>query len=108
MLLKRYKKELIILTIQLLMFYVYPVFAMFPMGMVLMILTVTLLLSAVLGCISGNRIKFLYPVAVALLFIPSVWIYYNESALVHALWYLVVSAVGLLLGIAVRRIFKIC
>lgn len=110
MFLKRFRTELIAVAIQAVMFYIYPLFAASagPMGMVFLILAATFLVSAILGCVSGNTTKFLYPAAAAVLFIPSVWIYYNESALVHALWYLVVSAVGLLLGIAARRIFKIC
>ena len=40
---------------------------------------------------------------VAILFIPSIPIYYNESALVHSVWYLVVSSVGLLIGVIIKK-----
>ena len=98
---KRYSKELLILFLQLLLFYVYPSFAApaGPMGMVLIILIVTFLLSFFAGLICRSRLKYLYPAAAALLFIPSVFIYYNESALVHSLWYLAFSSVGLLIGL---------
>ena len=101
---KRYIKEIIILFLQLFMFYIFPLFAgpTDAMGMVFLILFATILLSFILGIISENKIKFLYPVAIALLFIPSVWIYYNESALVHSMWYLIVSLVPLLLGSFIR------
>ena len=103
---KKYIKEAIIFLIQLLMFYVFPLFAgpTDAMGMVLLIIWATLSLSLVLGAMSGNKLKYLYPFATALAFIPSVFIYYNESALIHAVWYLVVSGVGLLVGSIARRL----
>ena len=103
---KKFAKEIIILFIQLLMFYVFPLFAgsTDAIGMVLLILLSTILLSYVLGAISNNKVKYLYPVAISVLFIPSVFIYYNESALVHALWYLVVSTADLLIGALARAI----
>ena len=72
------------------------------MGMVLIIVMVTALLSVVLGGISGTHIKFFYPAIIAVLFIPSVFIYYNGSAMAHALWYLIISAAGMLVGTLVR------
>jgi len=44
---------------------------------------------------------------VSLLFLPSVPIWYNSSALVHALWYLVISAVGLALGCLIRLLARL-
>ena len=104
---KRYIKELIILFLQLFMFYIFPLFIgpTDAMGMVVLIIFATLLLSFILGLISGNKIKFLYPPAIALLFIPSVFIYYNETALVHALWYLIISTVALMFGTLIHFIF---
>jgi len=101
---KPYKKELAVLCLQLFMFYIFPLFAgpTDAMGMVFLILWATLLLSAVLGCISCQKIKYLYPLAVAALFIPSNFIHYGGGAMVHALWYLVVSGVGILIGAGIR------
>ena len=89
---KRYLKESVILLVQLFMFYIFPLFAgpTDAMGMVLLIILSTFLLSVVIGCISKEKIKYLYPLIVAVIFIPSVFIYYNSSALVHSLWYLIV------------------
>ena len=103
---KKYLKEIIIFLLQLFMFYIFPVFAgpTDTMGMVLLIILVTLLLAAILGTISNNKIKYCYPILVALLFIPSIWIYYNESALIHSVWYLVISALGLLIGMAINKL----
>ncbi|MBE6153556.1 MAG: hypothetical protein E7166_04965 [Firmicutes bacterium] len=103
---KRYLKEIIILLIQLFMFYVFPLFAgpTDAIGMVLIIIFVTALLSALIGSISKEKIKYLYPVVIATLFIPSVFIYYNESALIHSIWYLVISSIGLLVGIIIEKL----
>ena len=74
------------------------------MGMVVLMLLATLVLSLILTIISKEKIKYLYPLVVAIIFIPSIFIYYNESALVHALWYFVISALGLLMGIIFSKI----
>lgn len=101
---KKYLKEIIILILQLLMFYVFPLFAgpTDAIGMVFLIILSTLLLSFILGCISNQYIKFLYPLIIAVLFVPSVFIYYNSSALIHTVWYLVVSSAGVGVGALVH------
>lgn len=103
---KKYLKEIIIVLLQLFIFYIYPLFAGFTdvMGMILLIILVTLLLAIILGATSNNKIKYGYPILIALLFIPSIWIYYNESALIHSVWYFVISLVGLLIGIVINKL----
>ena len=103
---KKYLKEIIILLLQLFMFYIFPLFAgpTDAMGMVLLIKLSTFSLSFVLSCISKNRIKYLYPVIISILFIPSVFIYYNESALIHSIWYLVISSIGIIIGLIINFI----
>ena len=63
---KRYIAEIVIFCIQLFMFYISPLFAgpTDGMGMVVLILFATLILSILLGSISKNRIKYVYPAAV--------------------------------------------
>ena len=68
------------------------------MGAVFLMLLATVVLSLVLGILSRHAVKWAYPAACAVVFLPTVPIYYNSSALVHALWYLVVAAVGLAVG----------
>lgn len=46
-----------------------------------------------------NRFKWYYPILVGLLFIPSVFISYNESALIYAPIYAVISSLGAFLGL---------
>ena len=98
--LKKFIFEMIILGFQLFLFYIFPLF-LGPtdvIGMVLFMISATVLLSLVIGCVSTHQIRFFYPFVTAIIFIPSVFLYYNESALVHSVWYLVVSSVGMLLG----------
>ena len=108
--LKRYLKEIIIFILQLLVFYVYPPIALpviiSGMEIVLVIMLLTLVLSFVLGVISDNKIKLLYPVAITIVFIPSVFIFYNESALIHSVWYLVISAIGLYPVSGIKALIK--
>lgn len=103
---KKYIKEIIILSIQIFVFYILPLFAgpTDMMGLVLLIILATLLLSTIIGSISKEKNKYLYPIIVAILFIPSIFIYYNESALIHSVWYLVVSMVGMLIGTIIYKL----
>lgn len=103
---KKFLKEFILLLIQLFMFYIFPLFAgpTDAMGMVFLIIVATFILSFILGIVSNQKIKYIYPLLIAIIFIPSVFIYYNESALIHSVWYLVISTAGLLLEIILRKI----
>ena len=105
---KKYLKEIVILFIQIFMFYIFPLFMYLfePIGMVILILFTTIILSMLLAIISKNKIKYLYPIVISILFIPSVFIFYNESALIHCIWYLVVSISGLLIGSIIKLIMK--
>ena len=103
---KKIIKEIIILLIQIFMFYIYPIYAgsIDPMGMVFFIWLSVLILSIIIGSISKEKIKYLYPIIISILFIPSVFIYYNVSALVHTLWYLVISSIGLVFGTVIYKL----
>lgn len=105
---KKYIKEMVIILLQLFMFYISPLFAgpRDMIGMVLLIVLATLFLALVIGIISDKKIKYLYPLLVAIMFMPSIFIYYNESALIHSVWYLVVSTVGLLIGTLIHILTK--
>ena len=103
---KKYLKEIIILIIQLFMFYIFPLFAgpTDAMGMVFIIIITTFILSTIIGTIPKHKIKYLYPITISLLFIPSIFIYYNESALIHSLWYLVISTIGIIIGLIFNKL----
>lgn len=106
---KKHLKEIIIFSLQILVFYILPLFAgpTDMMGLVFLIIFLTLALSLVLGAISGSWVKYFYPLATSAIFIPSVFIYYNSSALVHALWYLVISVVGIGIGTGIYYLSKV-
>lgn len=101
-------KEIIVLLCQLILFYVLPMMAgpTDMMGVVLLLILGTCILSLILTVISEKKIKYLYPVVVAILFCPSILIYYNSSACVHILWYLIVSLIGMIIGIGIRKLIN--
>ena len=106
---KRYLKEIIILLIQLFMFYIFPLFAgpTDAMGMVLIIIIIsTFVLSILIASISKEKLKYLYPLIIAVLFIPSVYIHYNDSALIHSVWNFVVSSIGMCIGTIIYKLFN--
>lgn len=65
---KKYLKEILILLIQLFMFYVFPLFAgpTDVMGMIVLLILATLLLSILIGSISNLKVKYLYPIIIAI------------------------------------------
>ncbi len=103
---KKYLKEIIVLLLQLFMFYIFPLFVgpTDTMGMVILIIFATFLFSILIGSISKEKLKCFYPLISAILFIPSVFIHYNESALIHSLWYFVISTAGLLIGTVIYKL----
>lgn len=103
---KRYIKEIIIFVLQMFMFYIFPLFVgpTDAMGMVVLILLSTIIFSMILTSVSCKRIKYIYPLIVAIMFIPSVYIYYNETALVHSLWYLVSGYIGYIIGLVIYKL----
>jgi len=105
---KQRMKEIIALAVQLALFYALPLTAgpTDMMGLVLLLLLSSFALAALLGGLSGSRIKHAFPAAAALLFIPSIFVYYNDSAIIHAAWYFAASEAGLLAGSLVRRLIK--
>lgn len=77
---KRYLQEIIIFILQAFIFYLLPMCMgnIGAIGMVFLLLFLTFTLSIIIGSIAKNKIKFLYPIIVSLMFIPSMFIYYNE------------------------------
>ena len=104
---KKCWKEIIIVIAQLLVFYVFPLIAEpdETMGMVALSLITTFVLAVIMGIVSRKRVKYLYSILVPVLFIPSIFIYYNDSALIYIVWYFVNSLAALLIG---NFIYFIC
>ena len=103
---KTYAVEVVVLFLQVLVFYVSPAAAgpTDAMGMVFLMLVATLVLAVLLGRLSKHWSKYLWPFIVAVAFLPSVWVWYNSSATIHAVWYMVLSAAGVLIGSFLRKL----
>lgn len=97
-------KESVVIFIQLLFFYVLPLFT--PkgqeMGLILFVVVATLILSSIFGFISNNKLKYFYPIFISVLFIPSIFIYYNDSAFIYVFWHLLEAYLGLLIGVGIK------
>lgn len=105
---KKIIKETVIWFLQIFMFYIFPFFGgpTDGMGIVVVLILSTFFLSLLMGALSELKAKYFYPLSVAVVFIPTVMLHYNESALIHALWYLVISAVGVAVGSLIRLAVK--
>lgn len=100
---KKYLSFIILVLFELFMFYIFPLFCgpTDAIGMVLLILIATFILSFICGFLK-NRVKYSFPILISILFIPSIYIYYNESAWIHTIWYFVVSLIGLSFSLLVN------
>lgn len=105
----KYLKEIVAVLTQILVFYVSPLFAgpTDTMGVIVLMLILTLTTSIIYGIVSNEKIKYLFPVIVALVYLPTVFIYFNESALVHTAWYLIISMVGIIVGTVINKVINI-
>ena len=105
---KKHLKEIIIFIIQLLVFYILPLFAgpADTMGLVVLLILCTFILPLILGIIPNNNIRFLYPIVISILFIPSVFIYYNNSALIYTIWFIVDAYIGIFIGSLIHIIIN--
>jgi hypothetical protein len=101
--LKKYRKEIIILIIQIILFYILPLIAN-NISKDAMVITIflnmifTFIMSLIIYSISKYKIKYLYPILVFILFIPSGCIYYPQwdAIIIYALFHLIVSLIVML------------
>ena len=106
----KYKKEIIAGLIQLAVFWLIPLFCSLLRGkggaifMVMLMLAGTIALSAFLCIGSANKVKYFFPLFAAAMFFPTVPVYYNSSALIHSLWYLTASCIGMGMGALKKKI----
>ncbi len=100
----KYKKELAAAAVQLAIFWLVPLLFSLSRGkggaifMVQLMLIGTIALSAFLCAGSENKAKYLFPVFAAVMFLPTVPVYYNSTALIHSLWYFIASWIGVGMG----------
>ena len=92
-------------------FIVFITFYLFPMlikdtgsGMFILLIVIPLI-TFITSIIYGlkNTFDFLYPLIIAILFIPTLFIYYNISAWTYILVYSMIAVVGELLGKTLQK-----
>ena len=105
---KKYLNLIIFLILQVLIFYLLPLVMTSDSFLIVifLMLILTFLLTVICTILLDMKIKYFYPLIVALIFIPTVFIYYNESALIHTLWYFLDSLIGLMIGICIYKLRK--
>lgn len=104
---KKYSNLIVLSILQFCLFYIVPLLVNRneAIAMVVMLLLGTFLLSILAG-ITKFEFKILYPLLVVFLFAPTIPIYYNFSAIVHIIWYSVISYTGLGIGMLITWIQK--
>lgn len=100
---------IISLTINTLLFYLLPLFSgpTDVMGLIVLLLISTLILSFIVGMFCTFKAKYLYPLIIAIVFLPTIFIYYNISATLYVLFHFIVSLIGLIIGLILRYLVNI-
>ena len=98
------KKNWINYFIILIAFYIVPMLIK-DTGSGMFILLIVCLITLITSLIYGlrNTVDFIYPLIVAILFIPTFFIYYNISAWVYIIAYSLIAFIGELLGKTLQR-----
>lgn len=101
--------DIFLLAIQILIFYLLPLLGAAANEMIIMFaqISVTFLLSMLIGAMSDSRLKYILPVLTTLLYIPSAYIYVNYNKVTYVLLYLIFSCVGLLVGLVTAKIINV-
>ena len=97
---QKVKPMLPYLGIILVVFYLLPIVIQ-GMGSAMLILLIAIpVICFVCALLYGikNGFNIIFPIVVGLLFIPSLFIFYNETAWVYSVAYLVISLIGNLIG----------
>ena len=99
------KKNWIYYLIIFIAFYLVPILIKDTGSGMFILLIVIPLITLITSIIYGlrNTFDFIYPLIVAILFIPTLFIYYNTSALVYVIAYSMIAVIGELLGETVQR-----
>lgn len=99
------KKNWIYYLIIFITFYLIPILIKDTGSGIFILLIVIPLITLITSLIYGlrNTVDFIYPLIVAILFIPTLFIYYNTSAWVYVIAYSMISLIGELLGKTLQR-----
>ena len=99
------KKNWIYYLIIFITFYLIPILIKDTGSGMFILLIVIPLITLITSIIYGlrNTFDFIYPLIVAILFIPTLFIYYNSSAWVYVIAYSMIALIGELLGKTLQR-----
>lgn len=99
------KKNWINYFIILIAFYIVPILIKDTGSGMFILLIVIPLITLITSLIYGlrNTVDFIYPLIVAILFIPTLFIYYNISAWVYIIAYSLIAFIGELFGKTLQR-----
>lgn len=99
------KKNWIYYFIILIAFYIVPILIKDTGSGMFILLIVIPLITLITSLIYGlrNTFDFIYPLLIAILFIPTLFIYYNTSAWVYVIAYSMIAVMGELLGKTLQK-----
>lgn len=97
------KKTLFIYsTVLIIVFYLLPLLFKGGISFLFLINPLAVFLSSIIcGC--NNKLVLTIVFITALLFLPTIFIFYNESAWIYVVFYVVVSFVGCFIGLKKRK-----
>ena len=102
---KKIREMSVYLIVIILAFYVLPVFINDTGTGIFFLLILTPIICFVTSIIYGIRHSFnlIFLLLIMALFIPTIFIFYNESAAVYVLIYSIIAAIGNLLGSLIKK-----
>ena len=102
---EKLKKNWIYYLIILIAFYLVPIRITDTGSGMAILLIVIPLIALITSLIYGlrNTFDFIYPLVVAIMFIPTLFIYYNASAWIYIISYALIALIGELLGKALQK-----
>ena len=102
---EKLKKNIVFYLILLIDFYIIPLFIK-DTGSAMTIMLVSIpLICLIISVLYGmkNGLDFCYILSVAIIFIPSIFIFYNSSAWVYAVIYALIAFFGNLIALPLRQ-----
>ena len=102
---KSIKSIIIFLFINIALFYILPLFIVDTGSAIIVLLGILplccLFVAVIYGCL--NSFHLTYPLLIALVFAPTIWIFFNESAWVYIPAYGIIALIGNLIGAGIYK-----
>ncbi len=102
---EKLKKNIVFYLLFLIDFYIIPLFIKDTASAMALMLVIIPLICLIISIFYGIRegFDFWYIFSVAIIFIPSIFIFYNSSAGVYAVGYAVIALFGDLIGLSFKK-----